>query len=266
MIMYPHTSHQEDQPILDISKLEVRYNGHPALEDISFHLHAGERVAVVGPNGAGKSTLFKVVAGVLPPGKGEVKIYGSRPGGHVCIAYIPQRTQVDWKFPVSVGDVVMMGRSAILGPLRWPKKHDREAVRAALATVELTALAHRQISELSGGQQQRMFIARALAQEAELMLLDEPLNGLDTPAQESLLKLLDALRDRQVTVMIATHNLDQASRYFDRILLLNQKIIGFGLPGEVLSTEKLRQAYGDRYQSLNGEGLITVDDCCDDQV
>ncbi len=266
MIMYPHTSHQEDQPILDISKLEVRYNGHPALEDISFHLHAGERVAVVGPNGAGKSTLFKVVAGVLPPGKGEVKIYGSRPGGHVCIAYIPQRTQVDWKFPVSVGDVVMMGRSAILGPLRWPKKHDREAVRAALATVELTALAHRQISELSGGQQQRMFIARALAQEAELMLLDEPLNGLDTPAQESLLKLLDALRDRQVTVMIATHNLDQASRYFDRILLLNQKIIGFGLPGDVLTTEKLRQAYGGRYQSINGEGLITVDDCCDDQV
>ena len=266
MIMYPHTSHQEDQPILDISKLEVRYNGHPALEDISFHLHAGERVAVVGPNGAGKSTLFKVVAGVLPPGKGEVKIYGSRPGGHVCIAYIPQRTQVDWKFPVTVGDVVMMGRSAILGPLRWPKKHDREAVRAALATVELTALAHHQISELSGGQQQRMFIARALAQEAELMLLDEPLNGLDTPAQESLLKLLDALRDRKVTVMIATHNLDQASRYFDRILLLNQKIIGFGLPGEVLSTDKLRQAYAGRYQSINGEDLLTVDDCCDDQV
>jgi len=266
MIMYPHTSHQEDQPILDISKLEVRYNGHPALEDISFHLHAGERVAVVGPNGAGKSTLFKVVAGVLPPGKGEVKIYGSRPGGHVCIAYIPQRTQVDWKFPVSVGDVVMMGRSAILGPLRWPKKHDREAVRAALVTVELTALAHHQISELSGGQQQRMFIARALAQEAELMLLDEPLNGLDTPAQESLLKLLDALRDRKVTVMIATHNLDQASRYFDRILLLNQKIIGFGLPGEVLSTDKLRQAYAGRYQSINGEDLLTVDDCCDDQV
>jgi len=266
MIMYPHTSHQEDQPILDISKLEVRYNGHPALEDISFHLHAGERVAVVGPNGAGKSTLFKVVAGVLPPGKGEVKIYGSRPGGHVCIAYIPQRTQVDWKFPVTVGDVVMMGRSAILGPLRWPKKHDREAVRAALVTVELTALAHHQISELSGGQQQRMFIARALAQEAELMLLDEPLNGLDTPAQESLLKLLDALRDRKVTVMIATHNLDQASRYFDRILLLNQKIIGFGLPGEVLSTDKLRQAYAGRYQSINGEDLLTVDDCCDDQV
>ena len=266
MIMYPHTSHQEDQPILDISKLEVRYNGHPALEDISFHLHAGERVAVVGPNGAGKSTLFKVVAGILPPGKGEVKIYGSRPGAHVCIAYIPQRSQVDWKFPVSVGDVVMLGRSAILGPLRWPKRHDREAVRDALATVDLTALAHRQISELSGGQQQRMFIARALAQEAELMLLDEPLNGLDTPAQESLLKLLDALRDRKVTVMIATHNLDQASRFFDRILLLNQKIIGFGLPDEVLSTEKLRQAYGGRYRSITGDNLLTMDDCCDDQV
>jgi len=266
MIMYPHTSHQQDQPILDISKLEVRYNGHPALEGISFHLHAGERVAVVGPNGAGKSTLFKVVAGVLPPGKGEVKIYGSRPGSHVCIAYIPQRTQVDWKFPVSVDDVVMMGRSAILGPFRWPGKYDREAAQGALATVGLTSLAHRQISELSGGQQQRMFIARALAQEAELMLLDEPLNGLDTPAQESLLKLLDALRDRKVTVMIATHNLDQASRHFDRILLLNRKLIGFGLPGDVLSPEKLRRAYGGRYQSMNGDNLLALDDSCDDPV
>jgi ABC-type Mn2+/Zn2+ transport system ATPase subunit len=195
-----------------------------------------------------------------------VKIYGSQPGAHVCIAYIPQRSQVDWKFPVSVDDVVMLGRSAILGPLRWPKRKDRVAVQAALAIVELTGLAQRQISELSGGQQQRMFIARALAQEAELMLLDEPLNGLDTPAQESLLKLLDVLRDKKVTVMIATHNLDQASRYFDRILLLNRKLIGFGSPADVLSTEKLRRAYGDRYRSIYGDNLLMVDDSCDDQV
>ncbi len=262
--MYPHSSHQEDQPILDVSHLVVDFNGHPALADITFHLHAGERVAVVGPNGAGKSTLFKVVAGVLPPGKGEVKIYGSRPGGHVCIAYIPQRTQVDWNFPVNVRDVVMMGRSAILGPLKWPQKSDWRAVANALATVGLTVLAGRQIAELSGGQQQRMFIARALAQEAELMLMDEPLTGLDTPAQENLLKLLDTLRMNRVTVMIATHDLDQAARYFDRIMLLNQRMIGFGEPGEVLRTEKLFQAYGNRLQPIDSQNFLNVDDCCED--
>ncbi len=262
--MYPHTFHHEEQPILDVRKLDFRYNGHPALEQVTFHLHVGERVAVVGPNGAGKSTLFKVVAGVLPPGSGEVKIFGSRPRGHVCIAYIPQRSQVEWEFPVRVVDVVMMGRSAILGPLNWPKKRDWEYVHSALETVELSDLAQRQIGELSGGQQQRMFIARALAQEAELMLMDEPLNGLDSPAQESLLQLLDTLRNRNVTVMVATHNIDQAARYFDRIMLLNQRLIAFGRPEEVLSAEKLVQAYGGRLHPIEGEKVLTMDDCCDE--
>src|SRR5919108_1249613 len=180
--MYPHTHHETNQPILDVQNLTVRYNGYVALEDISFHLHEGERVAVVGPNGAGKSTLFKVVAGVLQPTAGEVNIFGSRPRGHICIAYIPQRSQVDWSFPVSVADVVMMGRSAKLGLLNWPHKNDWDCVHLALETVELSDLASRQIGQLSAGQQQRMFIARALAQEAELMLMDEPLTGLDTPS------------------------------------------------------------------------------------
>ncbi len=262
--MYPHSSHLEDQPILEVSNVMVNYNGHPALAGITFHLHAGERVAVVGPNGAGKSTLFKVVAGVLPPDEGEVKIYGSRPGGHVCIAYIPQRSQVEWNFPVTVSDVVMMGRSAILGPLKWPRKGDWDAVRSALATVELTGLADRQIAELSGGQQQRMFIARALAQEAELMLMDEPLTGLDSPSQEGLLKLLDALRSRNVTVMVATHNLDQAASHFDRILLLNQRLISFGAPKDVLQPDKLSRAYGGRLHSFETQTFLTLDDCCDD--
>jgi len=131
--MYPHIHHQPNQPILDVQHIHVRYNGYVALENITFHLHEGERVAVVGPNGAGKSTLFKVVSGVLQPGSGEVNIFGSRPRGHVCIAYIPQRSQVDWNFPVSVADVVMMGRSAKLGPLNWPHKSDWEHVRRAPA-------------------------------------------------------------------------------------------------------------------------------------
>ncbi len=242
--MYPHDHHEHQQPILDVQHISVRYNGQFALEDITFHLHEGERVAVVGPNGAGKSTLFKVISGVLPPTSGEANIFGSRPRGHVCIAYVPQRSQVDWNFPVSVADVVMMGRSAKLGPLNWPHKKDWEHVNRALEIVELSNLADRQISQLSGGQQQRMFIARALAQEAELMLMDEPLTGLDTPSQEGLLNLLDTLRNQKVTVMVATHDLDQAARHFDRILLLNHRIVAFGNPNEVLQTENLLSAVG----------------------
>jgi manganese/iron transport system ATP-binding protein len=237
-----------------------------ALEDITFHLHVGERVAIVGPNGAGKSTLFKVVAGVLQPGTGEVTISGSRPLRHNCIAYIPQRSQVDWNFPVNVSDVVMMGRSAILGPLGWPKKRDWNFVQHALETVELADLARQQIGELSGGQQQRMFIARALAQEAELMLMDEPLTGLDTPAQESLLDLLDMLKKQDVTVMVATHDLEQAARHFDRIMLLNRRLIAFGGPSFVMKTETLLKAYGTRLRPVEGqEGMLAVDDsCCDE--
>lgn len=263
--MYPHTHHETNQPILDVQRLSVRYNGHAALDNITFHLHEGERVAVVGPNGAGKSTLFKVVAGVMPPTSGEVKIFGSRPLGHLCIGYIPQRSQVDWNFPVTVADVVMMGRSAKLGPLNWPHKRDWEHVDHALETVELTNLASRQIGQLSGGQQQRMFIARALAQESELMLMDEPLTGLDTPAQEGILELLNRLQKENVTVMVATHDLDQAATHFDRIMLLNHHIISFGEPNTVMQTENLLKAYGGRLRSTDGGNVLAIDDCCDDE-
>lgn len=261
--MYPHIDHQRDKPILDVRNLSVRYDGHIALEDITFHLHVGERVAVVGPNGAGKSTLFKVVAGVLQPSAGEVTISGARPLSHNCIAYIPQRSQVDWNFPVNVSEVVMMGRSAILGPLGWPKKRDWDFVQHALETVELTNLSGQQIGQLSGGQQQRMFIARALAQQAELMLMDEPLTGLDTPAQENLLNLLDTLKKQNITVMVATHNLDQAAQYFDRILLLHKRLIAFGEPAHVLHADNLLRAYGGRLHPVE-EGSILTDDCCDE--
>lgn len=261
--MYPHQQHQQDQPILDVHKLNLRYDGRMALEGINFHLHVGERVAVVGPNGAGKSTLFKVIAGVLAPTSGEVNVYGSVPRGHVCIGYIPQRSQVDWRFPVSVADVVMMGRSAKLRPMSWPSKQDWHQVQQALETVDLVDLSKRQIGQLSGGQQQRMFIARALAQEAELMLMDEPLAGLDAPAQEGLLALLGRLQEKRVTVMVATHDLQQAAQYFDRILLLNRKIVAFGPAQQVLKPEILMRAYGGRLKVMDGElGLLAMDDTC----
>ncbi len=258
--MYSHTQHFPDQPILDVVHLSFRYNGVTALEDLTFHLHVGERVAVAGPNGAGKTTLFKIIAGVLSPTEGQVHIYGSQPERHVCIGYVPQRSQVDWRFPVSVADVVMMGRLARIGLFRWPKKQDWQVVHAALKTVGLADLGQRQIGELSGGQQQRMFIARALAQEAELMLMDEPLTGLDLPAQESLLQLLADLQQRGVTIMVATHDLQQAAQHFDRILLLNRRLIAFDVPERVLQPDILRKAYGGQLTILNGQ--IVTDTCC----
>ncbi|MCX6056322.1 MAG: metal ABC transporter ATP-binding protein [Chloroflexi bacterium] len=263
--MYPHIKHETDQPILNVHHLNVRFSGHNALEDVTFHLHEGERVAVVGPNGAGKSTLFKIIAGVLSPSSGEVKIFGSYSHEHICIAYIPQRNQIDWRFPVNVGDVVMMGRSAKMKPFSLPGKNNWEIVYHALETVGMRDLATRQISQLSGGQQQRMFIARALAQEAELMLMDEPLAGLDDPAQENLLNLLKELQKEKVTIMVATHDLNQAATHFDRILLLNRKLIQFGSSQDVLSVENLKIAYGGRLKVLDEKNAYLALDhsCCE---
>jgi len=249
--LHPEAQHDHEQPILDVHNLSVHYTGHTALQNITFHLHIGERVAVVGPNGAGKSTLFKVIAGVQPPSGGAVSIFGSQPSGHACIGYVPQRSQVDWRFPVSVEDVVMMGRVARMGLFGLPRQADRERVRAALETVRLLPMAQRQIAQLSGGQQQRMFIARALAQEAELMLMDEPLTGLDSPSQEGLLELLDTLQQQRVTLLVATHDLQQAAEHFDKILLLNRRLIAFGQPAYALAPEKLTLAYGSSLQTVD---------------
>jgi manganese/iron transport system ATP-binding protein len=259
-------SHRTDQPILRVAHLTVRYDGKTALENLTFHLHTGERIAVVGPNGAGKSTLFKVIAGVLAPTSGELDVYGAGPGGHICIGYVPQRSQVDWNFPVTVTDVVMMGRVGKLGFLRWPRRRDWLYVRQSLDEVGLGDLAERQISELSGGQQQRMFIARALAQEAELLLMDEPLTGLDLQSQESIFAILDELGQRKVTVMVATHDLDQAAQRFDRVMLLNRRLIGLGNPTDVFTTDRLVQAYGRHLHLVddNHQLIALTDTCCDE--
>lgn len=260
-----YAPHLEDAPLLAMEGISARYESGPALVDINFSLDHGDAVAVVGPNGAGKSTLFKVIAGILDPDRGVVRVSGHEPGGHTCIAYVPQRTQVDWTFPVTVTDVVMMGRINQMGPLLWPQAEDRKAVKDALEIVGLTGLSQRQINELSGGQQQRMFIARALAQEAELMLLDEPLNGLDVPAQKSILDILEVLKNRRVTLLVSMHDLNMAAERFDRIMLLNQRMIAFGPAEEVMREEVLREAYGSRVHVVDGEDqTLAVDDgCCE---
>ncbi|MHB0967293.1 MAG: metal ABC transporter ATP-binding protein [Bellilinea sp.] len=264
-LAHPHP-HSPDKPILKVEGLTVEYDSGAALENLTFELQRGERLAVVGPNGAGKSTLFKVIAGVLRPSRGLVEVAGHEPGGHICIAYVPQRTQVDWSFPATVADVVMMGRTGKLGLLRWPTHHDWQLVQQALDTVRLRDLADRQIQQLSGGQQQRMFIARALAQEAELILMDEPLTGLDSRAQEELFSVLELLHSQGVTVMIALHDLKIAGERFDRVMLLNRRLIGIGLAETVLNPVQLVDAYGSHLRLLPVvDGTLALgDSCCDE--
>ncbi|HIC95654.1 TPA: metal ABC transporter ATP-binding protein [Candidatus Bipolaricaulota bacterium] len=250
-------------PILETADLVVSYNGRPALEGVSFAVWRGEGLAVVGPNGAGKSTLLKVLAGLLRPVRGEVCSRIDR------IAYLPQRIQVDWAFPLTVADVVMLGRVRLIGWLRRPSSRDRRAVSEALERVGLGPLARRRIDELSGGQQQRMFLARALAQEAELLLLDESLAGLDPTAQEEILQVLEELRRGQgrerprLTILLATHDLNLAGERFDRVMLLNRRLIGLGKADEVLTPDNLRQAYGSHLRLIQTpEGLLVLSDTC----
>lgn len=257
-------AHRPDAPVVEFRNVTIHYNGgRPALEDISFALTRGERVAIVGPNGAGKTTLLKAIAGILSPAAGTVNVYGGIAGGHICIGYVPQRSQVDWNFPVTVAEVVLMGRIARIGLLRQAGRNDRRLVAESLAQVGMSDLANRQIGELSGGQQQRVFIARALAQEAELLLMDEPLTGLDVPAQEAIFNILDLLRARGLTVLVSTHDLQLAADRFDRLMLLRRRIIGFGSAAEVLTPTNLRLAYGSHMTMVTApEGVLALGDTC----
>lgn len=233
--------------------LTVRYGDILALDSLNFCLQSGNRVAVVGPNGAGKTTLFKVVAGILPPSDGSIVVHGHQPGEHLCVGYVPQRSEVDWRFPVSVRDVVMMGRIREIGLLGWPRGSDEQKVRGALDAVAMSNHAGRHIGELSGGQQQRVFLAQAVAQEAEIVLLDEPLSGLDIPSQEAILTILDDLRQDGTTVLVATHDLNLAAEHFDEVLLINRRLISMGPPSEALSKEALLEAYGSGVHIIQDE-------------
>lgn len=257
--------HHPDSPPIDVRSVSVFFNGHAALMDVSLEIPSGERIAVVGPNGAGKTTLFRLIAGTLEPSQGEVNVYGHGPSGHVCIAYVPQRSQADWKFPVTVREVVMMGRIRKIGLFRWPSRDDWRFVDEALRRVGMDRLADRQIGKLSGGQQQRVFLAQAIAQEAEVVLLDEPLTGLDLPGQDTMFQLLDELNEEGVTVLIATHDLNLAAERFDQVLLINRQIISFGPPQDALTQPALVRAYGGHVHRIDQEGglLIVTDTCCE---
>ena len=265
-LLHKPAEHNRAAPALTLERVSVAYGPVTALQEISLTLNKGDQLALVGPNGAGKSTLFNVIAGVVRPNQGSVQVYGSQPGGHICVGYVPQRTRLDTNFPVTVSDVVMMGRVGKIGLGRWPGAGDRAAVKVALEQVEIGGLARRQIGELSGGQQQRVFLARALAQEAEILLMDEPLTGLDIPSQDALLAVLDVLRSQGITVLVATHDLNQAAARFPLVALINRRLVALGPPQQVLSAANLAHAFGSHIHVVHTtEGdLVVADTCCSD--
>ena len=236
--------------------LSVAYDGQPALEGATLGVPRGAMLGIVGPNGGGKSTLIKAVLGLVPVDHGEVEILG-RPVDRRTrrkVGYVPQREDVDWSFPVSAFDVVMMGRVPSLGLLRRPTEEDRELVRGALRTVGMEDFAGNRIGDLSGGQQQRVFLARALAQEAELLLLDEPVSGVDAPSQHEIFDLLRRLQGEGKTVVVTTHDLSCVAERFDLALLLNRRVVALGAPDEVFTQELLNETYQSHLMLLNVGG------------
>ncbi len=249
----------EDRLTLD--NISAGYNGQRILQDISLQVERGGQVAVVGPNGAGKSTLFKVLVGLLPLRGGQILIHGQTLGQHKdCVAYVPQRSEVDWRFPVTVYDVVMMGRFNRQGWFGLPNRTDRTAVLHALDQMGIDHLKRSPIGDLSGGQQQRVFLARALAQEPHILLMDEPFTGVDASTQETTLSLLTQLKNQGVTVLVSTHDLNMAAERFERVLLLNRRLVAFGPPSEALSPAAIQEAFGGRVLFMGNTAL--VDECC----
>jgi manganese/zinc/iron transport system ATP- binding protein len=247
-----------DQPTIQSPRLEtadlgVHFERRSALEVVNLRFGVRETVSILGPNGAGKSTLLKVLAGMLPPTHGSVRLEGqSIRRGNRRIVYVPQRTSVDWTFPVSVFDVVLMARAPLRS--RWLPfgDADTQAALHGLDEVGMRQLADVQIGALSGGQQQRVFLARALVQQGDVYLLDEPFAGVDVPTQELLVDLFGQLRQQGKTVIYATHDLAQAAKSSDRIVLLNRRVIAAGPPAEVMTAQNLRMTFG-------GEAVLPFD-------
>lgn len=251
-----------DEPArLEMENVQVSYNGHLALDDLTFQVSHGARLAVVGPNAAGKTTLFKALVGLVKLKTGHIHVHGQSLGHHQdCVAYVPQREEVDWRFPVTVFDVVMMGRFGQQGWFRRSSNTDRDVVAHSLEQLGIADLANRPIGELSGGQQQRVFLARALAQEPHILLMDEPFTGVDFTTKEATLKLLEHLQTQQVTAMVSTHDLTLASERFEQVLLMNKRMIAYGPPDEVFTPANLSQAFGSQVLFL--DGVAVVDQCC----
>ncbi len=251
----PETAAAPSSPALEVRGLTVRYGEVLALEETSFSVERGEMIAIIGSNGAGKSTLLKAILGLIPSTSGEVRVHAR---GSLPLGYVPQHEGVRLDFPVTVRDVVMMGRAKQIGWLRQPRRRDWAAVEAALDQVGLADLADRQIGALSGGQRRRAFIARTLAQEAELLLLDEPMSGVDAAAQDDLMDTLTRLCRQGMTILLTTHDLDLAFRRFDRVMALRGRVIAFGTVDQVYRPEVLARVYQRSVTTWSDAGRVTL--------
>ena len=246
---------------LSVEHVSVEMGGLRVLNNVSFSAAAGTLMGVVGPNGAGKTTLFNVIAGVLPVLEGRVLFNGTNPNrSKGVLAYVPQRERVNWRFPLNVEEVVMLGRSQRIGPFRRPGQRDKNAVESSLRRVGLLKQRSALIAELSGGQGQRVFVARALAQEAGIILLDEAFSGVDVGSQEGLVSVLRELRDEGKVVLIATHDLTNLAQRFDEVLCLNHHVCAFGPPETAFTAEVLEELYGAHGVEFVGRGMINGDE------
>ena len=246
-----------ETPALEIQGLTFQYPGtmHPAVQDVSVVIQPGEKVALVGPNGAGKSTFMKLIVGLENIQQGIVNVYGNK--AHSCkhrVAMVPQRSSVDWSFPVTVRQVVTMGRYVHLGWFKRLRAEDHEMVQQALDTMEIGDLADRQVGDLSGGQQQRVMLARTLAHDADLLLMDEPLNHVDIATQELIFHVIEKICKRGKSVLISSHDLGLLTVHFNRALFLDHKLKADGPIKEVLTAENIASAYGFRFHQTKELG------------
>lgn len=242
-------------PAFKTNQLTVNYDKTPVLWDVSLEVPTGKLVGIIGPNGAGKSTLIKTALGLVQPMSGRVEFFGALLSEvRQRVAYVPQRESVDWDFPITVRDLVLMGRYGQLGTFRWPRAADLAAVNHYLDIVGMTAYADRQISQLSGGQQQRAFLARALLQEADIYFMDEPFAGVDLATEHVIMNLLRKLKAEGKTVFVVHHDLNNVESYFDWVIMLNMRLVACGNTAQVFNAATLNETYGKSY-SLFDEAL-----------
>lgn len=251
---------------LSVQDLSAGYPGEQnVIENVSFAVEPGERVGVLGPNGAGKSTLFKAIIGELPVRSGEIAIHGvSVQNSDVTAGYVPQFESVDLRFPATVREVVMMGRTRQIGLFRRASRADWQLVDDLIELVGMTRFRGRQIGQLSGGQRRRVFIARALAQSTDVLLLDEPFSGVDATAEGEIMRVLDTLQHEGVTVLMATHDMHMAQSHFDHLLMLNHRVIAYGQPDNLFVPDVLRDTFGGQIGifETGGQQFMVMQDTC----
>lgn len=241
-----------NSPALELHDLTVSYAKKPVLYGVDVQVPQGALVGIIGPNGAGKSTMIRAIMGLTPASSGWVQIFGeSFEKNRHRVGYVPQREQVDWDFPVNVMDVVLMGRYGRRGWLRRVTKEDKKIAEESLDKVGMLPFRNRQIANLSGGQQQRVFLARALAQQSDLYLMDEPFAGVDATTERAIVTLLQELQSQGKTILVVHHDLTTAKEYFDHLLLLNMRLVSFGKTQDVFTVEQLQKTYGGRLTILS---------------